>query len=63
MQSLTNRGREVERKPMNIWEKMYIPAIAKGMAITFGHMFKRSRPSTILSKQDLTARCSGGCRY
>jgi len=41
MQSLTNRGREVERKPMNIWEKMYIPAIAKGMAITFGHMFKK----------------------
>ncbi len=41
MQSLTNRGKAVGRKPMNIWEKMYIPAIAKGMVITFGHIFKK----------------------
>ena len=26
---------------MTTWEKMYIPAIAKGMSITFGHMFKK----------------------
>ncbi|HZE84165.1 MAG TPA: NADH-quinone oxidoreductase subunit I [Puia sp.] len=44
MESLTNRVKKVERKPMTMWEKMYIPAIAKGMAITFGHMFKR-RPT------------------
>lgn len=41
MQSLTNRVKEVERKPMSFMEKMYIPAIAKGMAITFSHIFKK----------------------
>jgi NADH-quinone oxidoreductase subunit I len=41
MQALTNRVKEVERKPMSFMEKMYIPAIAKGMAITFSHIFKK----------------------
>jgi len=41
MHALTNRAQTVERKPMTIWEKMYIPAIAKGMSITFGHIFKK----------------------
>jgi NADH-quinone oxidoreductase subunit I len=44
MQSLTNRSKTVERKPMTFWERMYVPAIAKGMSITFGHMFKK-RPT------------------
>lgn len=26
---------------MNFWERMYLPAIFKGMAITFCHMFKK----------------------
>jgi NADH-quinone oxidoreductase subunit I len=29
---------------MNAWEKLYLPAIFKGMMITFGHMFKK-RPT------------------
>src|ERR1700710_859942 len=41
MQALTKKAKQVERKPMNIWEKMYIPAIAKGMVITFSHIFKK----------------------
>jgi len=44
MQPLTSRSRTVGRKPMNIWERMYLPAIAKGMSITFGHMFSK-RPT------------------
>ncbi|MCX6315093.1 MAG: NADH-quinone oxidoreductase subunit I [Sphingobacteriales bacterium] len=44
MESLTNRIRQVERKPMNFFEKIYLVAIAKGMFITFGHMFKK-RPT------------------
>ena len=28
MQALTNRKKQVERKPMTFWEKMYLPAIA-----------------------------------
>lgn len=41
MQSLTNRAKQVNRKPMNIWERMYLPAIFKGMMITFSHIFKK----------------------
>src|SRR5271154_302739 len=41
MQALTNRWKTVERKPMTMWEKTFIPGIAKGMSITFGHMFKK----------------------
>ncbi len=42
MQSLTNRKKQVERKPMTFWEKIYLPSIAKGMAITFSHLFKKN---------------------
>jgi NADH-quinone oxidoreductase subunit I len=41
MQSLTNRKKVIEQKPMNIWERMYLPAIAKGLAITIRHFFKK----------------------
>ena len=41
MQALTSKAKQVERKPMTFWEKLYIPAIARGMAITFGHIFKK----------------------
>ncbi len=42
MQALTNRSKAVDRREMNLWEKMYVPAIVKGMAITFGHIFKKN---------------------
>ncbi len=41
MQALTNRKKEVERKPMTLAEKLYLPAIFKGMGITFSHLFKK----------------------
>lgn len=41
MQALTNRIQEVERKPMTFWERIYLPAIIKGMFITFSHIFKK----------------------
>src|SRR6201989_275298 len=41
MQALTNRAKAVERKPMTMGERMYLPAIAKGTQSTFGHMFKK----------------------
>ncbi|MEN9570979.1 MAG: hypothetical protein RL172_2210 [Bacteroidota bacterium] len=44
MQSLTNRAKAVDRRPLNLLEKAYLPAIFKGMSITFGHMFKK-RPT------------------
>ena len=41
MQSLTNKKKVLEQKPMNFWERLYLPAIFRGMAITFMHMFKK----------------------
>ncbi len=41
MQALTNRGKSVSREPMTLMERMYIPSIVKGMAITFSHIFKK----------------------
>jgi NADH-quinone oxidoreductase subunit I len=44
MQALTNRVKQVDRRKMSFMEKLYLPAIFKGMLITFGHMFKK-RPT------------------
>jgi NADH-quinone oxidoreductase subunit I len=41
MQPLTNRVKQVDRRPMTLLERAYLPAIFKGMSITFGHMFKK----------------------
>ena len=38
--SLTGRKKEVSNKDMSFMEKLYIPAIAKGMGITLRHFFK-----------------------
>jgi NADH-quinone oxidoreductase subunit I len=44
MQALTNRVKQVSRKPLSFWERIYLPAILKGMFITFSHIFKK-RPT------------------
>src|SRR4030095_15086666 len=41
MQTLTNRAKQVERKPMTAVERLYLWNIFKGMMITFRHIFKR----------------------
>jgi NADH-quinone oxidoreductase subunit I len=41
MEALTQRSKSVDRRPLTLMDKIYLPAIAKGMAITFGHMFKK----------------------
>jgi NADH-quinone oxidoreductase subunit I len=41
MQALTKRVKVLEQKPMTIMERLYLPAIAKGMMITFSHIFKK----------------------
>lgn len=41
MQSLTNRSVNVNRSPMTFAERIYLPEIAKGMAITLKHFFKK----------------------
>jgi NADH-quinone oxidoreductase subunit I len=39
---LTNKSKQVERKPMTLMESLYLPSIFKGMAITFSHLFKKN---------------------
>jgi NADH-quinone oxidoreductase subunit I len=41
MMQLTQRAKHVDRRPMNFWEKLYLPAVIKGMFITFSHFFKK----------------------
>ena len=41
MQALTNRAKQVSRDPMTFMERLYLPNIVKGMAITFSHIFKK----------------------
>ena len=38
---LTNRAKVLEQKPMSFMERLYLPAIIKGMGITLGHMFRK----------------------
>jgi NADH-quinone oxidoreductase subunit I len=38
--SLSGRKRDVSNKDMSFMEKLYLPAIAKGMGITLRHFFK-----------------------
>ena len=38
---LTNRAAAVDRSPMTLAEKIYIPSIMKGLSITVGHIFKK----------------------
>jgi NADH-quinone oxidoreductase subunit I len=39
---LTNRSKVVSNKVQTPMEKMYLPAIVKGMLITFSHLFKKT---------------------
>ena len=41
MASLTNRSKVLEQTPLNLMERLYLPSIFKGMAITFSHIFKK----------------------
>jgi NADH-quinone oxidoreductase subunit I len=47
---LTNRRKEVSNKELSVGEKIYLPAVLKGMAITISHLFKK--PATIQVPED-----------
>ena len=38
---LTNRSKVVSKKEMSLSERLYLPAIASGLSITFKHIFKK----------------------
>jgi NADH-quinone oxidoreductase subunit I len=41
MEKLTDRAVQVNRNPMTLAEKAYLPALAKGLSITLSHVFKK----------------------
>ena len=41
MQSFTSRAKQVDRRPMNFLERIYVWEIFKGMMITLKHFFKK----------------------
>lgn len=51
MQALTSKAKQVNRKPMTFMEKLYLPAILKGMMITFSHIFKKKPTINYPEKQ------------
>lgn len=40
MQSISNRKKVLEQKPMTFWERTYLPSIIKGLGITIRAFFK-----------------------
>ena len=41
MQKLTNKSVKINRDPLTFSERVYLPGLAKGLAITLGHVFKK----------------------
>ena len=41
MQKLTNKSIQINRDPLTFSERVYLPGLAKGLAITLGHVFKK----------------------
>ena len=41
MQPLTNRAKKLEKKPMTLAERAYLPAIFQGLSITMRHFFMK----------------------
>lgn len=41
MESLSNKRKEIESKPLNFWERIYLPSIFQGLGITMKHFFRK----------------------
>ncbi len=50
MQLLTKRSKLVSHKEQSFVERLYLPAVIKGMATTFSHLFKK-RPTIMYPEQ------------
>ena len=51
MKPITNRLKQVERKPLTFWESIYLISIAKGLMITLKHFFSKKATISYPEKQ------------
>ncbi|WP_313386884.1 NADH-quinone oxidoreductase subunit NuoI [Chishuiella sp.] len=51
MEPITNRAKQVERKPITFLESIYFVAIAKGLMITLKHFFSKKATISYPEKQ------------
>ncbi|MDM1297573.1 NADH-quinone oxidoreductase subunit NuoI [Empedobacter falsenii] len=51
MKLITNRVKQVERKPLTFWESIYLISIAKGLMITLKHFFSKKATISYPEKQ------------
>lgn len=51
MEPITNRAKQVERKPITFLESIYLVAIAKGLVITMKHFFSKKATISYPEKQ------------
>jgi len=51
MKPITNRIKQVERKPLTFWESIYLISIAKGLMITLKHFFSKKATISYPEKQ------------
>ena len=51
MEPITNRSKQVERKPLTFWESIYLISIAKGLMITLKHFFSKKATISYPEKQ------------
>jgi len=51
MEPITNRAKQVERKPITFLESIYLVAIAKGLVITLKHFFSKKATISYPEKQ------------
>lgn len=51
MKPITNRVKQVKRKPLTFWESIYLISIAKGLMITLKHFFSKKATISYPEKQ------------
>src|SRR3546814_939939 len=58
--SLTGRKKGLEKKPMKFMERIYLPSIVQGLAITFKHLFRKKATIQYLEqKREFSANFRG----
>jgi len=62
MQPLTKRSQVVSNKKMSLMERVYLPAVIKGMSITLKHFFRLKKATIQYPNRNVrSARSTAAC--